>query len=408
MIFIRAVIFIKKDFIRFIILMKNNKSITLTLLTSLTCFLLVYLSCTPSKKYIYKQYQVSGIDKLFIRILLKKTEQRVLVSSRTKFKITDKKTGKIIYSDTGKDIYYEPGKIDNAVLIESWGSPLSIDGDDYRGMIELHNVLGKMHVINVIQMNEYLYSVVPGEIVSSWDSEALKAQAVAARTYTYHHLTKNKKSLFDLDSTSNFQVYKGVSVEKESTTAAVNETSGKVAFSRGKPIVAFFHSTCGGRTTDDRNVWSGDGEDYLKSVSCSFCKDSPYYSWEEKLTLYDIKQCLGRKYKSVGPISGISFERKGNRVFSAVIQHKHGTIKLTGNELRLLFPEKKIKSMFFSAKKVKDGLILSGHGWGHGVGMCQWGAKGMAEKGAGYKEILKYYYRGVSIRDAGQKDYAGR
>ncbi|MBN2403415.1 MAG: SpoIID/LytB domain-containing protein [Spirochaetes bacterium] len=268
--------------------------------------------------------------------------------------------------------------------------------------------MGKIYVINVLQINEYLYGVVPSEIISTWETEALKAQAVAARTYTYHHLISSKKNIYDLDNSSNFQVYNGISSEKENTTIAVNETSGQIMFYKGKPIVAFFHSTCGGRTSHDKYVWGGEGQEYLKSVACTYCKESPYFSWEEKVSLYEIKEFLNKKYRGVGNITGIVFQRKDNRVVSAVIHHKNGIVKLTGNELRLLFPEKKIKSMHFTAQKVNDGLILHGHGWGHGVGMCQWGAKGMAEKGAGYKDILRYYYKGVSIIGIGHRDYAWR
>jgi stage II sporulation protein D len=367
----------------------------------------IFSFCSPSRNYLLKQ-NATGVDKLFIRILLKKTDGRVLVSSKTKLKIKDNKTGIILYNDRGKDIYYQPEQIINPVAIESLESPIIIDNERYRGSIEIHNILGKIQVINILQINEYLYSVVPGEIISTWEMEALKAQAVAARTYTYHHLVSNKKAIYDLDNSSNFQVYKGIAVEKESTNRAVDETSGKIALYFGKPIIAFFHSTCGGKTMDDKFVWNGEGQEYLKSVICPYCKESPYFNWEEKITLYEIKDYLGKKYKGIGQITGVSFQRKEDRVVSTVVHHKNGIVKLTGNELRLLFPEKKIKSLFFTAKKVKDGLILTGHGWGHGVGMCQWGAKGMAEKGADYKSILRYYYKGISISDFGQRDYAGR
>jgi stage II sporulation protein D len=386
---------------------KTNISIIVLFLFIVSCIFIIFQSCTPSRDYLRRQNKVSGIDKQYVRVLLKKTDKKVSISSKNKFKMTDGKTGTIMYNGSGKEIFFQSDQIDNPVLIESWSSPIAIDGESFRGSIELHNMLGKIHVINVIQMNEYLYSVVAGEIVSSWKMEALKAQAVAARTYTYYHLNK-KKTLYDLDNSNNFQVYKGVSVEKESTSEAVDETSGKIAIYNGKPILAFFHSTCGGRTMYDKYVWEGEGQEYLRSVSCNFCKESPYFDWEEKITLYEIKEFLGKKYKGVGGVTGIAFQRKEDRVVSAVIHHKGGIIKLTGNELRLLFPEKRIKSMFFTAKKVKDGLILTGHGWGHGVGMCQWGAKGMAEQGANFKDILRYYYKGISISEAGQKDYAGR
>ncbi len=378
------------------------------LISALLLIIALLFSCTPSKKFFLEKYKSSGIDRINIRILIKKSNDRILISSKTRMKVVDSKTGSVKFDGRGSDMYFEPEQVSGTIIIESWESPLAVDGVSFRGNIELHNVLGKIYVINVLKINEYLYGVVPCEIISTWEMEALKAQAVAARTYTYHNLVNKTKSLYDLDASTNFQLYKGISAEKESTNRAVDETSGKIAVYNGKPVIAFFHSTCGGRTIDDKYVWNGDGQEYLKSVACNFCRESPYYNWEEKITLYEIREYLKDKYGAVGGINGISFQRKDTRIISAVIRHKNGIIKLSGNDLRLLFPEKKIKSMYFTAKQTKDGLLLKGHGWGHGVGMCQWGAKGMACEGAGYKEILTYYYKGVSIVEAGQKEYAGR
>jgi len=391
--------------------MNNNiyKCINLAIFIILSSIFYFFISCSPSKEYLIKQNKTAGIDRLHIRVLLKKESGRVLISSKTRMKISEVKSGKILYDGHGKDMYFQSDQVSRPILIESWGSPLNVDKERYRGMIEIHNVVGKLYIINVIRINEYLYGVVPCEIISSWDIESLKAQAVAARTYTYYHLINNKKTIYDLDCSNNFQVYKGFNAEKDATNTAVDETSGKIAIYSGKPILAFFHSTCGGKTMDNNHVWEGEKHDYLKSVSCKFCNDSPYYTWETNLSLYEIRESLSKKYRGVGKITGINFQWKDKRVISAVIRHSKNTIiKLSGNDLRMLFPEKKIKSMHFTAKKTKDGLILSGHGWGHGVGLCQWGAKGMAEKGANYKDILKYYYRGISIMDAGQNDYAGR
>ena len=399
---------LKYVFLFFIMLIKRNKAESLIIILFLFSLTNVYFSCTPSQKFLLKQNIATGIDKEFIRVLLKKTDQRILISSGGKLKITVMKTGKVLYFDKGKDIYFQPEQIDNPIEIESSQNYIQVDNSAYRGITELHNILGKIYVINILHINEYLYSVVPSEIISTWEKEALKAQAVAARTYAYHHLISSKKSIFDLDDSSNFQVYNGLSAEKDSTTIAVNETSGKIMLYQGKPIAAFFHSTCGGKTSSDKYVWNSEGQNYLKSVTCSFCKDSPYSNWEEKVSLYEIKTFLSKKYNAVGNITGISFRKKDDRVVTVTINHRNGIIKLSGNELRLLFPEKRIKSLYFTAEKVKDGLLLHGHGWGHGVGMCQWGAKGMASKGADYKDILKYYYGGISIGNTGQRDYAGK
>ncbi len=370
--------------------------------------LLFIISCAPPSEYLLKKRASIVSDGPFIRILLKETGHRVLISSKSPMRITDIKSRKIRYDGSGRELYFYPERIDTPLLVESKGPAISVDGIPYRGMIELHNNLGNISIINIVKMNEYLYGVVPSEIPSLWPAEAVKAQAVAARTYTYHHLMSEKKALYDLDATTNFQVYKGMSAETQNSNAAVDETSGNIMVYDSRPIVAFFHSTCGGRTMDDKYIWNGDDKPYLQSVKCGYCKESPNYKWEEKISLYDIRHNLNKKFKGTGPITGISLKRQGQRVDSVVIQHKNGVLTLSGNEFRLLFPENKIKSMYFSSARTADGIILRGNGWGHGVGMCQWGAKGMAASGADFKTILMHYYKGTSIVNTDKQNYASR
>ncbi|MDY6933516.1 MAG: SpoIID/LytB domain-containing protein [Spirochaetota bacterium] len=364
-------------------------------------------SCAPSKEFLLKRSSSIGIENGYIRVLIKKMDSRVMLFSKSRMKITEIDNREIKYNCKGRKIYFYPEKLKKSILIESWGSPICVDGKYYRGAIKLYNVLGKIYVINVVSMSEYLYSVVPSEISSSWDIEAIKAQAVAARTYAFYHFMK-RRSMYDLDATINFQAYKGISVESGITKRAVDETCGKIVIFNNKPILAFFHSTCGGKTSDDKYVWNGDDKIYLCEVGCDYCKDSPHYQWKDKITLYEIRQLLKKRYGAVGIISDIVFRKKSGRICSVIIRHKNGNVRMTGNDFRLLFSQQRVKSLFFSATKVRDGLILHGHGWGHGVGMCQWGAKGMAEKGAGYKVILKHYYRGTRIIDTLRTRYARR
>lgn len=365
------------------------------------CLFLMILSCTPSKEFLLKSRSNIAADKHYIRVLIMTTGERVLISSETRMRISDIRTRSVQYDGAGKKFYFYPERLSSPIIIESWGSPLLINGKSYRGMLELHNVLGKIDAINVVSMDEYLYGVVPGEISSSWDIEAIKAQSIAARSYAYYHIMKTKDSLFDLDASNNFQVYGGVSAENEKSNQAVNETSGEIASCNNKPIIAYFHSTCGGSTIDDKYVWNGEDKEYLKGVNCNYCKNSPYFSWEEQTTLYEIKNSLKKKYKGIGAISRITFKKSSGRVTLVTVIHKNGILNLPGNEFRLLFPEKKIKSLFFDAVKTGDGLTLYGHGWGHGVGLCQWGARGMSMDRVKYRDILKYYYKGIHIINIG-------
>ncbi|MCP4132898.1 MAG: SpoIID/LytB domain-containing protein [bacterium] len=381
--------------------------------------LLILAACTPSKKFLLKKRTQTTVDHRYVRVLLKKTGARVSIKSGSRIRVTEKKTRKVTYDSQKGKLVISPGKIKTPVVIESWNSHLTVNGKPYRGQIELHNVLGKLFVINLLSIDEYLYGVVPSEIPASWPAESLKAQAVAARTYTYYHLQKkHNKRLYDLDATTNFQVYKGVSAEKKETTAAVQQTSGEILSFRYEPILSYFHSTCGGKTINDKYIWSGKGMVYLTGVSCSYCKESPNYAWKTKLSLYEIKRYVGKKYRRMGKIRNISFKKKSGRVVEVKIRHTNGSIVVPGNKFRLFFPSKKIKSMYFYSRKVKDGLILHGHGWGHGVGLCQWGARGMAMKGFPYRRILQHYYQTVNLmqvnrttvarRDSGNRRSGGR
>ncbi len=357
----------------------------------------VLISCTPSKKFLIKKNLKDSSGVKYVRVLILKTDKKITIKSKSRLRVIKRKTGKVIFDSRRVKLTFVPEKVKETLTVESWSSPLFINGSPYRGTVEIRNIVGKLYLINVLKVDEYLYSVVPGEIPSSWNMQALKAQAVAARTYAYYHIINNKNSFYDVDSSTKSQVYKGMIKENILTTEAVKSTSGEVISSNFQPILSYFHSTCGGRTIDSKYVWKNSENSYLRSVKCKFCIKSPYYKWTEKLSLSDIRESLKKKYKNIGKIKKISFLKKYGRVINVRILHTFGTIKLTGNNFRLLFPPKKLKSMFFNSKTYRNGLILFGRGWGHGVGLCQWGAKGMAEKGANYKAILKFYYTGIKI-----------
>ncbi len=367
-------------------------------LTAVLCLFLV--SCTPSKKYLMKKNLTGFSETEKVRILILRTDYRVVVSSKTRMRIRNQRTGDVVFDGVNKQFRITPDMVVDPLIIESWNSFIHVNNRPYRSLIQVHNIMGKLNVINTLKIDEYLCSVVPSEIPASWPEEALMAQAIASRTYTYYHLlNKNQKNIFDLDCSTNFQVYRGVISEKESTTIAVKKTTGDVLMYKYKPILAYFHSTCGGRTSDDRQVWQGDDKVYLNSVKCNYCRQSPNYSWKVDLSLYAIKNSLKKKYQRTGKISKISFKRINDRVVSVTVIHSNGKIEMTGNEFRLLFPVKTIRSMYFKATQNRNGLTLTGHGWGHGVGLCQWGAKGLAEKGASHRYILNYYYKGARIQE---------
>lgn len=360
--------------------------------------IMMLTSCLPSEQYLMKKKWQNRVHSRNVRILICRTDNIINITAGEEILIREKKSGTIRYRGNGKNIKIMPEKVKEPIVISSRNHIVQLNGNGYRGIFEMHNIMGKICVVNVLTLEEYLYSVVPSEIPALWPKESLKAQAVAARTYTLHHLmTNGGKSIYDLDATTNFQVYKGISVESPHTTRAVDETGGEFLESRHKPILAYFHSTCGGKTADDHYVWQGNDLPYLHEVRCPYCSGSPSYRWETQLSISMIKNTLKRKHKNIGSIRNISFKKRSGRVTDVIIRHRNGTIAMTGNEFRLLFPPKTLKSLYFKSSKKRYGLHIRGKGWGHGVGMCQYGARGMAEKGLNYKRILKYYYRGVYL-----------
>jgi len=359
----------------------------------------IFFSCTPSEKYLRSKNSVITSGAAYIKVLVKIENNSFKIRSDSGIRVIDKKDSRVIYESKNAGLNFYPVKIKSIYLIESDKNILYVNDSGYRGKLELHNVLGKIYIINVVSMEEYLYSVVPSEMPASWSIEALKAQAVAARTYSYYHLINNKgKNIYDLDSTINFQVYKGIVSETPSSIEAVSKTSGTIMTYNYEPIIAYFHSTSGGKTSDDKDVWPGSDLPYLESVECKYSENSPHYEWTTELSMNEISSALSRKYKRVDSIKKVSFKKNNDRVVTVEIIHNGGTISLSGNEFRLLFPPQKIKSTYFTAKKSEKSLLISGKGWGHGVGMCQWGARGRSDKGMKYEDILQYYYKNIKFQ----------
>ncbi len=328
------------------------------------------------------------------------TPGEMTFSSRFPFKVMDKRSGRLLGKAGARSVHFTPGNIESSIVIESGDSPIAIEGKEYRGFFELHSKSGKLYAVNVVRLDEYLYSVVPGEICPGWPIEALKAQAVAARTYTLKHvLGVSGSDMYDVTASTSFQIYEGIQKENKTTSEAVRITSGQIMKYSREPIMAYYHSTCGGMTVDDGKVWKGKDLEYLAGRRCNYCKDSPKYKWERKVTLSEIKDAIRKKFPNmkISRISSIAFKKSDKRVATVTVAFPSGRVTMTGNDFRLLFRPEIIRSLNFSIKKTPGGLLLKGYGWGHGVGMCQWGARGMALKGLSYRQILHYYYRNVQI-----------
>jgi stage II sporulation protein D len=284
------------------------------------------------------------------------------------------------------------------VVLEPTDGFISVNKRPYRGKIKL-SVSKDFKVINIVDLEEYLYGVLKMEISPSWHFEVLKAQAVIARTFAITNLEKHKKEGFNLCSNAHCQVYGGVNAEDPLMIKAVNETKGQIIVFDGLPVFTPYHATCGGHTSSSKEIWiGGKSLPYLKGVKCSHCVDSPHYHWSCFFSFKELRRLLRKKY-NLGVIYSIySFSKNSyGRTTNLLVLHSRGKLRLNANEFRLLVGSLRLKSTFFSISMSSNGVRFKGRGWGHSVGVCQWGAKKLAEKGMDYRGILGYYYKGVQL-----------
>ena len=255
-------------------------------------------------------------------------------------------------------------------------------------------------VINQVDLEEYVKGVVPGEVNSSWHPEMLKAQAVAARTYALYQQMLSAARDYDVVATVQDQVYKGKDGVDTAVLRAVDETRGLVLTYQQAPIYAAFSSTAAGLTEDAVNVWSKEYP-YLKGVECPFDLESPFYQWKASFRVDKLEQNLRQQGYVVGTISSIeplAFSR-GGRVAKLRILHSEGELILRGEDLRKTVGYSIVPSTQFTIDSVGREVVLSGYGAGHAVGMCQWGAKELAELGYSFSTILSYYYPGTELQE---------
>ena len=321
---------------------------------------------------------------------------------RTKEKNLELSAGKVdIKLKNGKvkiknKVYSLPLKITNPSFIV-------VNKKIYRGNIIVRlSQKGKLNIINEVDIEDYLKGILPKEANSAWPIEALKTQAVISRSYVLKNFKKHSKDGFDVCSTIHCQVYGGASAETKTCNEAVVKTFGEVVVYDNKIAQTLFHSSCGGHTEDPKYVWEWTTKTpkYLEGLKDKYCKDNPNQDWTSTLKEQTIREKLIKAGYKIGKIKSISTSGKtpGLAKEHIVIKHAKGTLKLNSYKFRTSVDPWLIKStMINSIKKDGNSFIFKGNGWGHKVGLCQWGSKFMADKGFSYKQILQFYYPSTSI-----------
>lgn len=420
----------------------------------------------------------------FLRKLIKEGYDGTIITSDMKNVILYNEDDDAVFMyDNSLSIFFSSYNDDES------SNMIKIDNRAYRGLIGFKIIENsKLISINHVELEDYLYGVVPNEISASWGMESLKAQAVAARTYAVSCLNPYAAYGYDLDDNQNSQVYRGFISEKESTNEAVDETRGEMIYYNNKLIQAFYHSTSGGSTENSENVWTAKLP-YAVGVEDEFSNrsGSPYIVWNKTYQKKEIIKKLVDDGHDVNELYSIEITKvsENNRVMECIFLTDNGEIVYKKENARLLLglmsswftiengsvfyftneltfdnKENSNKSSVPSRGGILDSITdedsgdstdstedknemslssggvtnkyvitatgtkkltlekvavisskgvsslntnasdynFSGRGWGHGIGMSQYGAKQMAAEGYSYDEIIKHYYTGVTIK----------
>ena len=291
-----------------------------------------------------------------------------------------------------------------ALMVTSARGFQAIKGRHYRDKIRVVPGPNRdLWVINELPLEEYLVGLINCEISSQWSIEALKAQAVTARTFAIFQKGNRSDRVYDLEGSVNDQVYGGAGLEDDRSRQAVRETAGEILLYKGNPIFAVYHACCGGKLESPEYLWAGSFP-YLNSVICTYCLDSPHFLWNYQMDGYQLAKALGRAGYSTLRVGEIELgeRNESGRILRLFIKGEKDRWEIPGKEFRRLLGYDQIRSTNFWLKESDGSFLFSGLGWGHGVGLCQWGAKGMADAGIDYRSILKYYYQGIEIGNMGR------
>lgn len=392
--------------------------------------------------------EVNSIDR--------RLELRIIQQSNQRIQITDK-NGKVLFMYDGDENVYHLKSMPSKDSI----SLVNIDGKNFRGSVYFKRFEGSdLTVINQLGIEEYLYGVLPEEVSASWPLEAQKAQAVSSRNFALDKLDYHGKYGFDLCTTTHCQVYGGYDAEHPSTNKAVDETRGRYLTYHGEIVTTFYHANSGGRTENSENIWSFP-IDYLKAVDDPYSLGQPNDQWTMSYTKDELEEVLISKGMDVGRIETLEVTdySENGRALKLEIKGTRNKIILEKDKIRSILGYNNIKSTWFvlnngksgsldgplliitgtslrpsstdlnskyiidsngisqlkkqhlyisngisttpittsAPSKTGDGIVFTGKGWGHGLGMSQWGAKAMAEQGFTYDEILTYYYTGTIV-----------
>jgi stage II sporulation protein D len=388
-----------------------------------------FISCTPSKRFAKKE--VTSIKTSELRILLNDFSASEFLNIESSVYLNGE-TNRLAQVQAGNkaSCFVNNGNINLTVNGNNYSgqkfflSPaendaiVKINGIRYRGKIQVSSSNNSIDLINIVNLEDYVKGVMSREMPlgkNNENYEALKALAVCVRTYAIRK-TKDGKVYFDLYDDTHDQVYGGVDAENPLSNKAAEETENLILKYKSQPALLYYHSTCGGYTESSENVFTQDPVPYLISIKDGdepYCKISPRFQWEEVYTKDEIISRL-KDYSLLDntnyELEDISINSKfeSGRVAELEIkvvddQGEQKTLLLKGNEIRSILRTADgnniLWSTMFDLSIKSNSVVLTGKGFGHGVGLCEWGAIALSRKGWNYKEILGHYYPGTNIEN---------
>jgi len=278
--------------------------------------------------------------------------------------------------------------------------PIRLNGREYAGRLDLlRNGDGALTVVNEVPLEDYLAGVLLAESNERWPQEALRAQAVVSRTYAAYHRLLNAAKPYHIVASTAHQLFAGRVASTSPAWAAVQETTSQVLRWEGELFPAFYHADSGGYTEDPRTVFAARNLPGLRPVVCHVSTGAPHFYWNLDLPLADLSETLRRHHVGVGAVRGIEVSERTTSLRATVVtvRGSSGVTRLRGNDFRRMVGYDTVKSTLFAVAVDGEVARFAGRGYGHGVGMCQWGAKGMAEQGATARQILEFYYPGATF-----------
>jgi stage II sporulation protein D len=350
-----------------------------------------------------------------IRVAIKTDADALRLSLEGTYSMTDLRTGKVLRKGRGnttaalsvceRRLCIDTRPLDTDAIRVQASKGLDVQtGPEltrYRGDLDvLTNETGQLSAINRLELEDYLAGVLPREVPASWPMAALQAQAVASRTYALYRMKQAANLSYDVSADVLSQVYGGRSAESWRTSRALKRTRGRALVYDGQLIPAFFHASCGGHTEDALVVWNLDSA-ALRGTACPYCIDRPSYSWKRNFSTRTVQELLGSSGYRIGRITDIDVRQRslsGRAVTLGIRDKNNREITLGATEFRALLGSDIVRSTLFDITMQGAYFDLSGHGWGHGVGMCQQGACGMALEGNSMLDILQFYYNGITLK----------